>query len=613
MRVRVRQLRRGADAVSIPAPLGVPLRPLTDTPLTDNRPTEDPSTKDRPTDSRLTEDRSIEDRPFNGRAADGLPPQSRSIEDRAVEDRPFKSHSAGGLPVQSRSIEDRAFKGQLVEDRPIEGRRSANRPSEGASIDDLLAGDRSIGRRPARPVATWELKYRRVVIASDLGSILTVVALLGAFVANSATAGDFPPVLLAIATIVTVLASLTACRAWSTAVLGQEAEEFRRLGKAIVAAAVVLAVVSLGLGLPGVRGWIFLVVPAIAVVAFPLRYILRQLLHRRRRAGRCLLPVLVAGSVDTATDLIARTRREPHNGWRVEAVCVGGPCGSIDGVPVVGQLDELADHVRRGGYRVVAITPDPYWTPLRLQRLAWQLEGTSAEMVVAPVLMEVAGPRVHVTGVLGLPLLRVSSPTFTGARRVVKEIVDKIGALLLLTVLAPVLITIAAAIRLGDRGPALYRQQRVGKDGKPFTILKFRTMVVDADRRRDTLLAGNEAAGPLFKMRRDPRVTPIGAVLRRFSIDELPQLVNVLRGTMSLVGPRPPLPQEVEAYGPDMLRRLLVKPGLTGLWQVSGRSDLPWDEAVRLDLRYVEDWSLALDALILWKTVRAVVRGQGAY
>jgi exopolysaccharide biosynthesis polyprenyl glycosylphosphotransferase len=248
-----------------------------------------------------------------------------------------------------------------------------------------------------------------------------------------------------------------------------------------------------------------------------------------------------------------------------------------------------------------------------LQRLAWQLEGTSAELVVAPVLMEVAGPRVHVTGVLGLPLLRVSAPTFTGARRVVKEIVDKIGALLLLTVLAPVLMAIAAAIRLGDRGPALYRQRRVGRDGKPFTILKFRTMVVDADRRRDKLLAGNEAAGPLFKMRRDPRVTPIGSVLRRFSIDELPQLVNVVRGTMSLVGPRPPLPEEVEAYGPDMLRRLLVKPGLTGLWQVSGRSDLPWDEAVRLDLRYVEDWSLALDALILWKTVRAVVRGQGAY
>jgi exopolysaccharide biosynthesis polyprenyl glycosylphosphotransferase len=473
-------------------------------------------------------------------------------------------------------------------------------------------------RPTARPVATWEVKYRRVVMASDLGSIVAVVSLVGSLVANSSTANDFPPLLLAVATVIAVVASLTACRAWSTGVLGQEAEEFRRLGKAVVAAAVVLAMASLGLGVPGVRGWIFVVVPTIALVAFPSRYILRQLLHSRRRAGRCLLPVMVAGSIDTATDLIARTRREPHNGWRVEAVCASGTSkwfgpGDVEGVPVVGHLDELADHVRRGGYRVVAITPDPYWTPLRLQRLAWQLEGTSTEMVVAPVLMEVAGPRVHVTGVLGLPLLRVSAPTFTGARRVVKEIVDKVGALLLLTVLLPVLLGIAAAIRLSDRGPALYRQQRVGKDGKPFTILKFRTMVVGADRHRAELLAGNEAAGPLFKMRRDPRVTPIGAVLRRFSIDELPQLVNVLRGTMSLVGPRPPLPKEVEAYGPDMLRRLLVKPGLTGLWQVSGRSDLPWDESVRLDLRYVEDWSLALDALILWKTVRAVLRGQGAY
>jgi exopolysaccharide biosynthesis polyprenyl glycosylphosphotransferase len=471
---------------------------------------------------------------------------------------------------------------------------------------------------PRRPVTVWETKYRRVVLAGDLASILLVVLSVGQLVADSAPRERFPPLVFAVATVVAVVCSLAAYRAWSPAVLGQEAEEFRRLGKALVTAAVVLAVTSLGLGVSGFRSWIFVVVPTIAVLVFPLRYVLRQFLHRRRRAGRCLLPVMVAGSVETATDLIARTRREPHNGWRVEAVCAGGETdqlghGEIDGVPVVGRLDELAGHVLRGGYRVVAVTPDPYWTPRRLQRLAWQLEGTSTEMVVAPVLMEVAGPRVHVTGVLGLPLLRVSAPTFTGARRVVKEIVDKFGAFVLLAVLSPVLLAIATAIRVGDRGPAMYRQRRIGRDGKPFTILKFRTMVVDADRHRADLLVVNEAAGPLFKVRRDPRVTPIGAVLRRFSIDELPQLINVLTGKMSLVGPRPPLPEEVAKYGPDMRRRLLVKPGLTGLWQVSGRSDLPWDEAVRLDLRYVEDWSLALDALILWKTVRAVVRGQGAY
>ncbi|AHI01791.1 sugar transferase [Kutzneria albida] len=475
------------------------------------------------------------------------------------------------------------------------------------------------GPQPTKsPIAGWETKYRAAVLVGDLLSSLLIVLSVGYTVRHPAGKDGYPPVLFALATMGSVVGSLIVCRAWSPVVLGQGAEEFRRLGRALGAAAVVLAMGCLGADIPGSRAWVFVVVPVIALVLFPQRYVLRQLLHRRRRVGRCLLPVMVAGSADTVSDLIARTRREPHNGWRVEAVCVGGRTdqlgrGEIAGVPVVGRLDELADHVRRGGYRVVAVTPDPYWTPRRLQRLAWQLEGTSTEMVVAPVLMEVAGPRVHVTGVLGLPLLRVTAPTFTGARRVVKEIVDRIGAIALLTLLSPVLLGVTLAVWISDRGPAFYRQRRIGKDGKPFTILKFRTMVVDADRRRSDLVADNEAAGPLFKLRRDPRVTSVGAVLRRFSIDELPQLINVLAGKMSLVGPRPPLPEEVEKYGPDVRRRLLVKPGLTGLWQVSGRSDLPWEEAVRLDLRYVEDWSLALDALIMWKTVRAVARGQGAY
>jgi exopolysaccharide biosynthesis polyprenyl glycosylphosphotransferase len=234
-------------------------------------------------------------------------------------------------------------------------------------------------------------------------------------------------------------------------------------------------------------------------------------------------------------------------------------------------------------------------------------------MVVAPVLMEVAGPRVHVSGVLGMPLQRVSAPVFTGVRRVVKEIFDRVAASLLLLALSPALLVFAALIKLNSRGPVFYTQRRIGKDGKPFTMVKFRTMVVDADAKRVTLRLADEGAGPLFKLRRDPRVTRVGGWLRRYSVDELPQLANVLAGTMSLVGPRPPLPEETKTYAPDVRRRLLVKPGLTGLWQVSGRSDLPWEEAVRLDLRYVEDWSLALDALILWKTLRAVFGGEGAY
>jgi exopolysaccharide biosynthesis polyprenyl glycosylphosphotransferase len=327
--------------------------------------------------------------------------------------------------------------------------------------------------------------------------------------------------------------------------------------------------------------------------------------------------VLAAGSAATVRDLITRTRKSPHLGWRVDAVCTAdgiGPEGDhLDGVPVVGQLREVADHVRRGGYRVVAVMPDPYWSPDRLQRLAWNLEGSDAEMVVAPVLMEVAGPRLHVSGVLGIPLLRVSAPAFTGARRVVKEIVDRVGAALLLMLFAPLMLAVAVSVAASGRGGVFYRQRRVGKGGRTFTMVKFRTMVAGADALRAQLNIRNEGAGLLFKLRRDPRVTRVGAVLRRYSLDELPQLFNVLTGSMSLVGPRPPLPEETARYGPDIRRRLLVKPGLTGLWQVSGRSDLPWDEAVRLDLRYVEDWSLALDAVILWKTLRAVFYGEGAY
>src|SRR5581483_2503021 len=244
--------------------------------------------------------------------------------------------------------------------------------------------------------------------------------------------------------------------------------------------------------------------------------------------------------------------------------------------------------------------------------LAWDLEGTGTELVVDPGLMEVAGPRLHVAAVDGLPLLRLTEPAFTGIPRVVKGIIDRLGAALLLVMIAPVMVALAIAVR-SDGGPIFYRQYRVGKGGKPFLMLKFRSMMVNADQLQQQLAGSNEGSGPLFKLRHDPRVTRVGKFLRRTSLDELPQLFNVLTGSMSLVGPRPPLPAEVTGYSRDAQRRLLVKPGMTGLWQISGRSDLSWDESVRLDLRYVENWSLALDALIVLKTIGAVIRGNGAY
>ncbi|MGH4001311.1 MAG: sugar transferase, partial [Pseudonocardiaceae bacterium] len=275
-------------------------------------------------------------------------------------------------------------------------------------------------------------------------------------------------------------------------------------------------------------------------------------------------------------------------------------------------LDSVAKVAGSCQHRVVSVAPTPGWSSQRLHHLAWDLEGTGAELVVDPGLMEIAGPRLHVAAVDGLPLLRLTAPTFTGLPRVIKEVGDRLVAGLALLVIAPVMVALAIAVR-SDGGPVFYRQSRVGKHGKHFPMIKFRSMVVDADQRRPEFADDNQGSGPLFKLHQDPRLTPVGAFLRKYSLDELPQLFNVLAGSMSLVGPRPPIPDEVACYSRDAQRKLLVKPGLTGLWQISGRSDLSWEESVRLDLRYVENWSLALDALIIWKTVGAVLRGTGAY
>ncbi len=232
---------------------------------------------------------------------------------------------------------------------------------------------------------------------------------------------------------------------------------------------------------------------------------------------------------------------------------------------------------------------------------------------MAPALTDVAGPRVHIRPVSGLQLLYVEQPEFTGPTWAMKEAFDRALAALALLALSPLLVLIAASIRLTSTGPVIFRQVRVGRNGEVFTVYKFRTMVVGAETHLEALWEISEGNGVLFKLKDDPRVTRVGRFLRRLSLDELPQLWNVLVGSMSVVGPRPALPNEAERYGRSTARRLLVKPGITGLWQVSGRSDLSWEDSVRLDLYYVENWSFAGDVQILWKTLSAVVRGQGAY
>jgi exopolysaccharide biosynthesis polyprenyl glycosylphosphotransferase len=324
--------------------------------------------------------------------------------------------------------------------------------------------------------------------------------------------------------------------------------------------------------------------------------------------------VLVVGDRDHLVGLIRALSSVPQAGYRVVAACCrDADRGFIGEVPVLGDESDAADIARRIGVNTVACTSSSRFDAGGLRRLGWALEGQDVDLVVVPRLTDVAGPRVLTRPVAGLSLLHVESPVFAGPKLAIKTAVDRIGAAVLLIVLSPVFAVIAFLIRRDGDGPVFFRQERVGKDGSFFPMLKFRTMQVGSEEALPTLLDQSDGQGPLFKLRADPRITRIGTTLRRYSLDELPQLVNVLRGQMSLVGPRPPLASEVETYGHDVRRRLLVKPGMTGLWQINGRSDLTWDESVRFDLYYVENWSVMSDLMILWRTGRAVLHASGAY
>lgn len=352
------------------------------------------------------------------------------------------------------------------------------------------------------------------------------------------------------------------------------------------------------------------------------RYVARKVLHRQRRQGRSLTPVVAVGDVESVVTFATLLRRDWFAGLEVVGACFVAPPAPDSvaadelrylGVRDLGSVQDVAIVAREFEAPTVAVL-DGAVGPDELRRIGWQLEGSRAHLVVSPGLAELGGRRMHIRPVAGLPLLHIDEPSFTGVRRLLKGAFDVVTAALALLVLSPLLLLIGLAVRITSRGPALFRQTRVGRNGREFTMLKFRSMCVDAeDRLPELVTSADDGNGVLFKLRDDPRVTPLGRILRRVSLDELPQLINVVTGSMSLVGPRPPLPAEVERYHDDARRRLLVKPGLTGLWQISGRSDLSWEESVRLDLRYVEDWSLSLDLIVLWKTARAVLRADGAY
>ncbi|MCA0144567.1 sugar transferase [Blastococcus sp. LR1] len=482
----------------------------------------------------------------------------------------------------------------------------------GGSTASPLPRPRPLVRRSA---PSWVRSYTVALVVAET----LMAAAAGAAVLLSRTAEISPRSALLWASMAIVVAwpvLLGSTGAYAERAYGTGSDEYRRVARAGFLLLALVSFLSYVAALDLSRALVVVAIPALTGATLLGRYAARTRLRGLRAQGQCTKKVVVVGRGGAVLELVTRLRRERYAGLEVVAAAVTPAdrvrVASRAGVPV-GGLDDVLLLAESHDADTIAVTSASETAAQYLRQLSWQLEGTGIELLVAPGLIEVAGPRLHIRPFEGLPLLSIEQPCFEGWRRVVKGGVDRVAAGLALLVLSPVLLGIAAAVRLTSAGPVLYRQERVGLNGNTFTMLKFRSMVVDADRQLDTLRAENISDGLLFKMRVDPRVTPVGRVLRRLSLDELPQLLNVLGGSMSLVGPRPPLPAEVARYDTSVSRRLLVKPGLTGLWQISGRSDLSWEESVRLDLRYVENWSLALDVLILWKTGRAVLSSSGAY
>ena len=479
------------------------------------------------------------------------------------------------------------------------------------TVSPSLLGPSTEGRR------AWRGRYVHRIAAGDALSI-AVAGAVAYHVRFGADAHGVHREHLLLATLLLPavwVAAMLISRSYEERFLWTGPEEFRRVFFAAALLLAMVGTVSWGLKLEVARGFVVIALPLATVLTLSGRYAQRAWVHRSYARGRLLQTALLVGHRSGVAALHQQVQREARHGYRVVGCCLppGGGESTFEGLPVLGGLDEIVDVVRRHQVDTVAVLPSPELDGPALRRLGWDLEKTQAELLLAPVMTEIVGPRVRIRPVCGLPLLHVERPELRGVRRLTKAVFDRTMAALAVLVLLPLLVAIALAVRLTSRGPVFFRQVRVGRDGRTFPMLKFRSMVAGADLLIAQMGPEDDGNGVLFKRRVDPRVTPVGRWLRRYSLDELPQLVNVLRGDMSLVGPRPPLPSEVQRYGFDMHRRFLVKPGLTGLWQVSGRSDLSWDDSVRIDVQYVENWSLAFDFMILWKTVGAVVRGSGAY
>lgn len=472
----------------------------------------------------------------------------------------------------------------------------------------------------------WRRRSSRLLGVVD--AFVVIWAVVGAFIIrfgldpDFVVAGqEFTYALLSVALAIVWWFMLGAWNSRQSRILGAGPDEYKRVAAASLWLFGIVAIVSYVLRVDTARGYVGVALPVGLLGLLMGRWLIRQHLNINRQRGDSMSRLLLLGGPSAVAHLAASLHRAKHAGYLPIAAYVPGANESLDrepesGLPVLGYKPDakaIIEAIEMCGADAVAVSAGVQLHPQTLRHLGWELASRNVGLIMAPALTDIAGPRIHTQQVAGLPLIHVTTPTLEGGQRVAKRLFDIVVSGLLILAALPLMVLIAILIRIDSRGPILFRQDRVGIEGRPFGMLKFRSMIVDAEERLGELSQHNEGNGVLFKMKNDPRVTRIGRFIRKYSLDELPQLFNILTGSMSLVGPRPPLPREVEAYEQDVRRRLLVKPGLTGLWQVSGRSNLSWQDSVRLDLYYVENWSLAGDLIIILRTVRAVFHSTGAY
>jgi exopolysaccharide biosynthesis polyprenyl glycosylphosphotransferase len=469
----------------------------------------------------------------------------------------------------------------------------------------------------ARKAVRWQTSYIRTTVFVDMLCMLVAASL--AVNVRFSGPSDRPGAYLAITFLLPPLwgGTLRLCGAYDPKLIGVGSDEFRKVLNAGVCLTAAVAIASYVTNLQLARIYVAIALPTATVLNLFARYWLRKRLHAQRVRGYHMQRVVAVGHPDSVASLISELGRWHSHGLSVVGACLTGDTAflpTIAGIPVVGGVDETTRAVATLEADTVAVLACPELSGPRMRELAWELEDSGTDVYIAPTVLDIAEARTTIRPIAGLPLLHLEHPQRTGSKLVIKSLLDRAAATIALVLLAPVFVAIAIRIRAADSGPIFFKQVRVGLNGQPFKVWKFRTMVINAERLQANLTEQNEGNGALFKMRKDPRITKPGTWLRRYSLDELPQLINVARGEMSIVGPRPALPEETAKYnGTHMTRRIVVKPGITGLWQVSGRSDLSLADSMRLDVHYVENWSLVLDLQILWKTAWAVFGGDGAY